>query len=515
MSAAAWAATALSGRSALALTVDLGKDDPDPPAEVVEGPFDRSVVTDLARRLAKAAFVPPDGKTPPEIEELTYDQYRDIRFRPSAAIWGDTDLPFHLQLFHRGFYFKDPVGISIVDGGQAKHLPYSADMFDYGPLVPRPLPSGDIGFAGFRVHGAINRRDYFDEIAVFLGASYFRSLGKGQVYGLSARGLAIKTAEPEGEEFPFFRNFWIETPVKDSETLVVHALLDSPSVSGAYRFTIRPGLPTTMDVEVTLFPRVELAKVGLAPSTSMFYFNANGRAGYDDYRPEVHDSDGLLMLNGRGERLLRPLSNPKILQISAFMDAGPRGFGLIQRDRDFSTYQDLEAAYERRPSLWVEPVGDWGQGWVNLIEIPSKSEVNDNIVAFWQPKVPIAAGSEYAFAYRLSWGGEPAPAAGGAVVLSTRRGRADLKEDTPPRLFVIDYGLADPAATRPAADPKATVTTSAGRVSHLVVGANPVTKGWRITFQLDPESADSVELRLVLAFPDGRPAEIWVYRWTP
>jgi glucans biosynthesis protein len=269
-----------------------------------------------------------------------------------------------------------------------------------------------------------------------------------------------------------------------------------------------------MDVEAILFPRVDLTKIGLAPSTSMFYFDANGRAGYDDYRPQVHDSDGLLILNGRGERLWRPLANPKTLQISAFLDVGPRGFGLMQRDRDFTAYEDLESAFERRPSLWVEPVGDWGQGSVTLVEIPSNSEVNDNIVAFWQPQAPIAAGSEYSFAYRLSWGNGPPQTEGGAIVSATRRGRADLKQDTPPRLFVIDYVLPDKTAPRPAQDPKATVTVSAGKVSHLVIGANPMTQGWRITFQLDPESADSVELRLVLAFTDGRPAEIWVYRWT-
>lgn len=483
-----------------------------------DGPFTRSTVSEIARRLSRVPYAPPTSRLPDVLKNLTYDQYRDIRFKTSMAVWADSGLPFQLQLFHPGFYFKEPIEVAIVQDGQAKHLPYSTDMFDFGPLVPKGIPDTDFGFAGIRIHGLMNRPDYFDEIVVFQGASYFRSLGKGQVYGISARGLAVKTAEPEGEEFPIFRAFWIETPLKDSETIVLYALLDSPSVTGAYRFTIRPGMPTTMDIEADLFPRVDLAKFGLAPGTSMFFFGPNDRIDVDDFRPEVHDFDGLLILNGRGERLWRPLANPSTLQISSFVDAGPRGFGLIQRDRDFVTYQDLEADYERRPSLWVEPVGDWGQGGVTLVEIPTNSEIHDNIVAYWQPKDPIPAGSEYSFAYRLSWGGDPTFVQGGMVVADTMIGRASLEEDSPQRRFVIDFAPQQLLEGKPAPEPKATVTTSAGTISNVVVIPNPKIgqgQGWRVNFELDPEKATLVELRVVLDFPDERPSETWVYRWTP
>ena len=269
-----------------------------------------------------------------------------------------------------------------------------------------------------------------------------------------------------------------------------------------------------MDVEATLFPRVDLVKVGLAPGTSMFYFDANGRQGVDDYRPEVHDSDGLLMINGRGEHLWRPLANPHKLQISAFLDAGPRGFGLIQRNRAFESYQDIEAGYERRPSLWVEPVGDWGTGAVTLVEIPSDSEINDNIVAYWAPRDPIKAGSEASFAYRLSWGIGPQDGNVLAVVAATRSGRATLKGATPVRRIVVDYAILDPSQLKPATLPKATVTTSAGKLANVVIADNPMTGGWRLAFELDPADAESIELRAVLDFADGRKAETWVYRWT-
>ena len=304
----------------------------------------------------------------------------------------------------------------------------------------------------------------------------------------------------------------MEQPLPDSETVVVHALLDSVSVSGAYRFSIRPDQSTVIDVEATLFPRADLKKFGLAPASSMFYFGPNDRKDVDDYRPEVHDSDGLLMVNGRGERIWRPIANPQKLQISAFSDGAPRGFGLTQRDRDLQTFQDFEAHYEDRPSLWIEPVGDWGQGAVMLVEIPSDSEVNDNIVAYWQPKDPIKAGSEYSFAYRQFWGEPPAPAPGAATVLATRIGRGTLQGDSPIRHFIVDYGLSQ-AKMAAAVDPTVNVSSNPGAISETTMQPNPLTGGWRLSFKLDPQNADQVELRVVVKI-DGIPAETWLYRWT-
>lgn len=480
----------------------------------VSGTFNRSTVAEIARNLAKQPYQPTDASLPDVLDQLTYDQYRDIRFKPEAAVWANTGLPFQMQLFHRGFYFKDPVEVAIVENGEARHLAYDPAMFAIGPLVPQPVPTEDIGFAGLRLHGPINRPDYFDEVVVFQGASYFRSLGKGQTYGLSARGLALKTADPEGEEFPIFRAFWVETPVAGSETCVIHALLDSQSTTGAYRFTIRPGMPTLMDVEAQLFPRVDLDKVGLAPGTSMFFFSANGRDDVDDFRPEVHDSDGLLMVTGRGERLWRPLANPNDLQISAFIDQSPRGFGLIQRNRDFTSYQDLEAGYERRPSLWIEPVGDWGAGAVTLVEIPTDAEIHDNIVAYWSPREKIPAGSEYSFAYRLAWGEEPTLAAAAARVAATRSGRASVGGPTPERLFVIDYVFADGVDRAKLGGPKATVNASKGQVRNVVIHDNPATGGLRLSFQIDPQNETLIEIRATMTFESGTPAETWIYRWT-
>ena len=479
-----------------------------------DGPFDAETVTRLARALARAPFVPPPRNVPESLTRLTYDQYRDIRFRISETIWARPSRSFHLQLLPVGYLFTSGVDLAIVKEGRAQHVAYRPDLFTAGKLVPVPLPTEDIGFSGLRLLHPINDRRRFDEVAVFQGASYFRSLGRDQQYGLSARGLAVKVGHPAGEEFPAFRAFWVEEPGRRSATATVHALLDSPSVTGAYRFRIHPGRDTVMLVDAVLFPRVELTEVGLAPGTSMYMFSASDRSPADDFRPQVHDSDGLLVFNGRGEHLWRPLANPAALQISAFADRSPRGFGLVQRDRDPSHYQDFESRFERRPSLWVEPVGDWGEGAVILVEIPTDAEIHDNIVAFWRPGAPIPAGSEFRISYRLAWGDGPALASSRLRVVSTAVGRADVKAPTPVRRFVIDYAPAREPCEGPCAPPKAAVTASAGKVQDVVVSDNPLTRGYRVTFTLDPVKATLSELRTDLRFEDSRSAEVWLYRWT-
>jgi periplasmic glucans biosynthesis protein len=478
-------------------------------AAAEDQPFDAMTVRSLARELAQTPYKPPDTSLPAELKKLTYDQYRAIRFIPEHALWRGDHLPFELQLFHRGFFYSSRVDIFEVVQARARRIVYSPTMFAFGEVKPSDVNT-DIGFAGFRLHYPLNRPDYFDEVAVFLGASYFRAVAKGQGYGLSARGLAINTADPKGEEFPQFRSFWVERPRPNSNSIVVHALLDSPSAAGAYRFTIRPGEETIFDVEPAIYPRVDLAEAGIAPLTSMFLFDASNRKGVDDYRPAVHDSDGLAIQNGRDEHLWRPLANPTDLQISSFGDTNPRGFGLIQRQRDFASYQDLEAHYERRPSLWVEPIGDWGEGDVRLIEIPSKEEIHDNIVSFWRPRTPLAAKGEHTFTYRLHWTSrDPRP----SPLAKIDKTRAGVGTDPNARLFVLD--LVGDKLAAPPDQIRGVVWASAGKIDHVVTQPNLETGGWRLSFELAPEKQSIIELRAQLMKGDEAASEVWLYRWTP
>ncbi len=473
-------------------------------------PFDGSTVRRLAQTLAQKPFQPPLAKLPPAIANLTYDQYRSIRFDPNRALWRGLKLYFQVQFFHLGFLFKDRVDIYEVAGGLAHKIVYQPDMFIFGK-APRPTQD-DLGFAGFRIHAPFVHPDYYDEVCAFLGASYFRAVARGQNYGLSARGLALKTADPKGEEFPLFRSFWIQRPLPGVKSIVVYALLDSQSTTGAFRFTIRPGAETVFDVQSTLFPRVDIIEAGIAPLTSMFSWDFNNRIGVDDYRPAVHDSDSLLMETGRGEQLLRALNNPNDLQFSAFGDINPRGFGLLQRRRAFHDYQDLEAHYEQRPSCWVEPIGDWGEGAVDLVEIPSKREINDNIVAFWRPKDKLNAKGQYDITYRLHWCEHVPWTSPLAKVAATRSG---LAWDRKGRLFVIDFTAG--AAIKELAkgvDPTAQVHADHGTIKNVVAQPNPESGGWRISFELQP-AAKLVELHAQLM--DGKKplSETWLYRWTP
>ncbi len=472
--------------------------------------FTPFTVRQMARELAQKPFQKLERSLPPRFENLAYDIYRGIRFRPEKALWRGQGLPFEIQFFHRGFLYDARVDIFEVSGSNARRVMYAPDMFAFDNIEP-PQP-GDLGFAGFRIHAPINRADYYDEFCVFLGASYFRAVAKGQIYGLSARGLSIKTAETTGEEFPYFRAFWIEKPAQGANSLVVHALLDSESATAAYRFTIRPGEITAMDVEMALYPRVEIAQAGIAPLTSMFYFDAVNRRNIDDFRPAVHDSDVLSIFNGRGERLLRSLTNPSDLQVSTFLDLNPRGFGLMQRQRSFFDYYDLEARYERRPSLWVEPIGDWGEGAVALIEIPTKGEIHDNIVGFWRPKEPLHGGGEYLYTYRLHWCWDnPMPSDLGRFV-KVRTGAGNVANS---RLFVLE-AVGGKLSKLPAETVlTAQVTSSAGRVVYPVLQPNPDLGGHRLSFNLVPEKAPAVELRAQI-FRDNEPmSEVWTFRWTP
>ncbi|MBZ0271241.1 glucan biosynthesis protein G [bacterium] len=479
------------------------------PAPKSPDPFD--MVVNMARILSQSPYDPAEKPLPAPLETLTYDQYRDIRFRPSATMGMKPGRLFRIQFFSLGYLFRVPVEISTIEQGKVTHVSFTPEMFETGKVAP-PLPEGDIGFSGFRLLYPINKKTVYDEVAVFQGASYFRSLGRDQAYGLSARGLALRTGSPNGEEFLIFRRFWIEEPRKWSRSVVVYALLDGPSVSGAYRFEIAPGDDTVMDVRAVLFPRVDLTEIGIAPGTSMYFFSPNGRQNVDDFRPHVHDSDGLLMVNGRGEQIWRPLANPARLQISGFQDASPRGFGLMQRNRNPHDYQDFESHFERRPSLWVEPAGDWGEGSVILVEIPSNAEIHDNIVSFWRPGEPIRQGSEYAIAYKLQWGGEPKVSTNRIRVIATAHGRADATAPTPVRRFVIDYSPDKERDRKP--PPDALVTASAGQVSSVVVSANPLAGGHRVAFAFDPGREDLAELRVELKYADRRVAETWLYRWT-
>lgn len=468
--------------------------------------FTEETVLEVARRVAAESHSPRTLEEKSAARQLNYDQYRDIRVNPDSAVWRTEQVPFRLEVLPAGFLFQNAVTVSVVENGMARDLSAPPGTFTLGPLAAK-LADQALPLSGFRVRTHINSPSVWDEFLVFQGASYFRAVGREGLYGLSARGLALKTAAATGEEFPAFTHFWVERPGTNATGLVVHALLESPSTTGAYRFSIIPGVETVMDVDLTLIPRVALDNVGIAPLTSMFLFDESVRTRIDDFRDEVHDSDGLQIVLASGEQAWRPLANPTQLQVSSFTNVAPKGFGLVQRSRKPLDYQDLEAQYERRPSAWIEPTSDWGAGAVQLIEIPSDRETNDNIIALWRPKDPIPAGKPWRASYRIRWNSQPRilPALGRTIM--TRSGPSF---DGKRRLFVIDFHNVgkSPDGLRIEAG------SSAGKLSNVVLQANPSTKGLRATFELAPGDATVAELRLRLLRGDRPVTETWLYRWT-
>jgi len=479
------------------------------PASV--GAFGLDDVAKRAQELAASSYE-PRPKVPDWLLNLSYDQWRDIRFRPDESLWRDRKSRFEVQLFHLGLFYDRAVRIHLVDGKGVRPVEFSPSLFDYGKNKFASQVPQDLGFAGFRIHYPIKTPKYPDEVIVFLGASYFRALGKNEVFGLSARGLAIDTAESSGEEFPDFREFWLVVPSPGAKEIEIYALLDSPSVAGAYRFVVRPGTETQVDVETRLFLRREVKKLGIAPLTSMYFLGENDLREIVDFRPEVHDSDGLLMQTGTGEWLWRPLDNPRTLHVSSFQIEHPKGFGLMQRDRDFANYQDLEARSELRPSAWVEPKGDWGKGRVELIEIPTKSDIHDNIVAFWVPAELPKPGTPATFAYSMSWFGDDAKRPPGGRVVGTRRDFGTFEDA---HRFVVDFD-GGKLAKMPADTVVRGVVSIAGgddsaELIEQQVVKNPVTGGWRLAFQVRPRHKGPVDVRAFLDAGGEALTETWSY----
>jgi glucans biosynthesis protein len=490
-------------------------------ARAADMPFDFDTLRYHARVLALRPYAPPSSEVPvpDSLLKLTYDQYRDIRFKPEKAWWRREGLPFQLQFFHLGRDFREPVQISEIVGREPQLIPFKSTLFDYGKNTELGFIPADMGYAGFRIHYPLNNANYLDELAVFLGASYFRALGQNMLYGLSARGLAVNCGEPEGEEFPMFKEFWVKKPSPDAKQLVLYALLDSPSVTGAYRFIITPGIDTIMQVRVTLYCRKEIKSLGLAPLTSMFWHGKNSNGNFDDYRPEVHDSDGLQLARGDGEWMWRPLVNPAQVNVASFDDENPRGFGLMQRDRNFEHYQDLEASYQLRPSSWVEPVGQWGHGSVRLVELPTPDESSDNIVAFWVPEKLPPVGDPIDYEYKLHWfmetqpGGVRPPA---GYTVATRLGRSKTYE-TDLQRFAVDFD--GPYLHGRHADPDLQPVITVGDGAKLVgstLQSNPYNGTWRVAFSLRPDGTGRpVELRCFLQHPPHILTETWSYLWNP
>lgn len=484
--------------------------------------FSLEDVADKAQELAEHPYEPPQSNLPDVFRDMAFADYQQVRFKEEEAYWSDLKTPFKLMFYHQGMHFDVPVKIHEVTATDVKEIEYDPEQFAFGGVKVPPESLEGLGYAGFKVLYPLNEKGKLDELMSLLGASYFRVVGKDQVYGLSARGLAIDTAVAAGEEFPAFREFWIERPQPDRGSVVIYALLDSPRATGAYRLEVDPGKDSTVDVDAKVYLREPVEKLGIAPLTSMYLFGENQPSKQVNYRPELHDSDGLAIHAGNGEWIWRPLNNPKRLAISSYMVENPRGFGLMQRDRLFTHYQDLDDRYELRPSGWVETEGDWGKGHVELIEIPTPDETNDNIVAFWVPEEQPKPGEALELNYRLHFTmDEPAlQDASLGWVSQTRLSVGDVKQSNlirkPDGTTALIVDFVGPALAKLPQDAPVTTRMSIDDNAELVennLRYNPVTKGWRMTLRFrikDP--VRPVEMRAALVEGDKTLSETWSYQ---
>jgi len=510
--------------SALALTAATAQT---PPAQggISLGepkPFSFEMLAKEAKALAASDYQDKEIPDKDLVAKIDYLVHGKIRFKTDEALWIGSKKQFAVSLFHVGKYFSRPVDFFLVEDGKAREVTASKDVFDFPPDSPAAEMKSPRRIAGFKIqedkNGKLNWRT--NDWVAFLGASYFRSIGEQFQYGLSARGLAVNTANPQppfNEEFPYFSKFWLESP-ESGPTILIYALLEGPSVTGAYRFEIERKSQVVMEVEADLFVRKDIVRFGIAPLTSMYWFSETAKPGIVDWRPEVHDSDGLSIAKGNGERIWRPLNNPPRLRVSAFQDENPKGFGLMQRDREFSSYLE-DGAYERRPSLWVDTLGDWGKGAVELIELPTVDESEDNIVAFWVPEQPAKAGSEVDLRYRLTWEADEPNFANLSRVVATRLVREPMKRwPATEQRFIVEFA-GGPLGKAPNDTILSTdLWASRGECSDVQIQPMMVDgqKIWRVKFTLKGiEGIDPIEMRLCLKKDDQPITETWLYQFNP
>ena len=483
--------------------------------------FSFDVLQQSAAKLAARPYVPPVVPSPEVLAEIDYDRYQQIRYRPEKSLRLEPDGRVPCQFFHLGKYATEPVRMHVVEDNRSREVLYTASLFEIPPGHPAEKLKSGAGFAGFRIMATDLKTDWF----AAMGASYFRTSGPYNQYGLSARGIAIDTAMPRAEEFPRFSNYWLEGAGSGRAPVTIYALLEGPSITGAYKMSTerltdaRDIHRIVMEIEAVIYARKDVERLGIAPFSSMFWYGEASRKQSADWRPEIHDSDGLSILTGAGERIWRPINNPPRVVTSAFVDKDVQGFGLLQRDRDFVHYLDDGVFYERRPSVWVEPLDKWGEGAVHLVEIPTEDETFDNIVAYWAPQEPFKAGQERRYRYRLSWVDDlPFPEAVGRATgtWTGMGGRPGHKRPDGVRKFVIDFqgrvfeGLGRTDGV------ELVVSASRGDVSNIY--NHPVVdqrNRWRAFFDIKAEGTDPVDLRAFLRKGDRALTETWISQYFP
>ncbi len=492
-------------------------------------PFSFDALANEAQARSAQPYAPGRPLPPEVLERIDYEAHGKIRFDTRYALFRDGPGIFPVTFFHLGRFFRTPVHMHVLSAGAAhgfaREILYDPGYFSMPADSPaRELPKA-AGFAGFRFQesrlGDQQKLDWrTNDWVAFLGASYFRAIGELYQYGLSARGIAIDVAMPDRpEEFPDFTHFYFEPPADGSHEVTVYASLEGPSISGAYRFVMRRERAVLMQVEARLFLRRDVARLGLAPMTSMYWFSETIKPSAIDWRPEVHDSDGLAMWTGAGERIWRPLNDPEQTAASAFADQAPRGFGLLQRDRVFDHYLD-GVRYDRRPSLWVEPMDDWGEGAVQLIEIPTDDEIHDNIVAMWVPRQAARAGASFRLRYRLYWSAEEPHPTALARCVATRLGRGGQPGQPRPkgvRKFMVEF-LGGPLTALPfGVKPQPVLWASRGAFSYIFTEAVPdgIPGHWRAQFDFSVEGAEAVDMRLFLKNDEQTLTETWLYQYHP
>jgi glucans biosynthesis protein len=212
----------------------------------------------------------------------------------------------------------------------------------------------------------------------------------------------------------------------------------------------------------------------------------------------------------------RPLLNPGTLEMDYFSTQNIRGFGLLQRDAKFANYEDLGTRYEKRPNAWVDVQGEWGQGNVVFIQLPTADETNDNIVAFWTPKAPVTPKTPLKLVYNVSFGNAEIAQNPMGTVVNTFIGDGNrIGGGKAPNAYrvIVDFTGGPLSKLSSNAPIKGQVTELAGGeiLEHFVEYHEQI-KGWRLSILAKPAPQHQLHLRAFLSTERTALTETWTYR---
>ena len=447
--------------------------------------------------------------------DLTIDEYSQITFNASKALWMNEALLFRLEFFHLGYIYNTPLAVNEFKGLYSQDIRFTNDLFNFGNLNKDTSDKAkDLeGYAGLKILCQLNRPNQFDELISVLGNEKFRALGRYNIYGLYAAPL-ITIGINNKINLAHYTKFWLGKPESKSDHLTMCAIADSPEATIAFHYEIYPGDDTKVKTKSTIYPRIDTLSVGIAPMSTLYFSGINTLSRYNLYYSQFHYSDNLIISSEKNV-FSQPLENYEQTVVNEVKTKDIKFFGLSQRDRNYDHYQTLFIALHLMPTLWIKPDNDWQKGKVVLVETPANNPNTLNIYAFWVPEEKLHKGKVYSYDYTMHWAiNEPDPDTGPGCVSSTKVG---LDGDN--ICFAIKFtGTMLKKLPAVANITSLTTISSNSKITDIKIQKDPFDNQWiALITASKPVKVDNkqsqVSLSCTLMYGNKPITETWMYKW--